>query len=199
LHDGLPGRPGQRALLAAAGSASPSRDGRRVIAAAAGFFVSVLLALQPVPGSTTAGRPVQLAAANGEGQLAPESAGVLVETNLSRYGRDDIVVVTIFNRLRTPITTGDQRSFCSILSVERRHERDGEWREIRNCYSGVPVSQVTLEPSSRTEIRLDLSQDPAGGMTPGWHRIALSYLVRERPGDVSQAPHAARSKPFQIE
>lgn len=132
---------------------------------------------------------------------APATAdeGVLVSTDKLSYEIGETIVVRVSNRLDTPITTRDQRFQCTIIALEYRREHPGTWTEIRNCYSGAPVSEVTLEPGSSTTIRLESSARPFGGLEPGLYRAALDYSRGDR---LSLAPGSllvARSKEFRVE
>jgi len=124
---------------------------------------------------------------------------VLVTTDKLSYELGETIVVQVSNRLDTPITTRDQRFQCTIIALERRREGSAEWTEVRNCYSGAPVNEVTLAPGSSTTIRLQISGSPFGGLEPGFYRAALDYSHGDR---LSLAPGSllvARSEDFQIQ
>jgi hypothetical protein len=77
---------------------------------------------------------------------------VLVETDRQEYQEREEVEVTVTNKMDTPITTYDQRAFCSIIGLEQ--SAAGEWKEIRNCFSGAPPQTVTLQPHSKSIVKL---------------------------------------------
>ena len=140
-------------------------------------------------------KPANAAAAS----FASEDEGVSVTTDKLSYELGEMIVVRVSNRLETPITTRDQRFQCTTIAIEHRRDGSVEWTEVRNCYSGAPVSEVTLEPGSSTTIRLESSGSPFGGLEPGLYRAALDYSHGNR---LSLAPGnllIARSTGFQIE
>ncbi len=158
----------------------------------------VILSLMIVQGVGLASDSVRLAESTAA-PLASDSSGVLVSTDKLRYQIGETIVVQVSNPLDTAITTRDQRFQCTIIALERRRESDGEWSEIRNCVSGAPVSEVTLEPGSSTTIRLESGSNPFGGLEPGLYRAALDYSRGDR---LSLAPGnllVARSEQFHIE
>jgi len=100
---------------------------------------------------------------------------VLVETNQQEYRQNEAIVVTITNNLDTSITTFDQQAFCSIVRLERQ---DGtEWREVRNCFSGVPRTEVTLKPGAETVVQLSAHLLPA--LSPGIYRALMIFSLGE--------------------
>jgi len=131
--------------------------------------------------------------------LAPHGDRVLVTTDKLSYELGETIVVQVSNRLDTPITTRDQRFQCTIIALEHRRDDSTEWTEVRNCFSGAPVSEVTLAPGSSTTIRLESCGSPSGGLEPGLYRAALDYSRGDR---LSLAPGnllVARSEDFQIQ
>jgi hypothetical protein len=75
----------------------------------------------------------------------------LVETDRQEYQESGEVEVTVTNDLDVPITTYDQRAFCSMIGLEQ--SAAGQWTEIRNCFSGAPPQTVTLQPHSKTILK----------------------------------------------
>lgn len=131
--------------------------------------------------------------------VVSDETGVSVTTDKFRYQVGETIVVRVTNPLNTAITTRDQRFQCSVITLERRNESGGEWTEIRNCFSGAPASEVTLEPGTSTTIRLESGGNMSGPLEPGMYRAALDYSRGER---LSHAPGhllVARSEQFQIE
>jgi len=131
----------------------------------------------------------------------PASAdeGVLVSTDKLRYSSGETIVVQVTNTLDTPVTTRDQRFQCTIIALARRSESGPEWTEIRNCFSGAPVSELTLEPGASVTIRLESGGGMSGPLQPGVYRAALDYSLGDR---LSLAPGhllVARSEQFLIE
>ena len=125
--------------------------------------------------------------------------GVQVATDKLRYQLGETIVVQVTNLLDTPITTRDQRYQCTIIALELRRDDSGEWNEIRDCLSGAPVSEVTLEPGTSTTVRLESGGGMARSLEPGVYRAALDYTLGDR---LSLAPGhllVARSEQFQIE
>lgn len=77
---------------------------------------------------------------------------VTVETNLQEYHQNEEIVVTITNNLDTSITTIDQQAFCTIVRLKQLIGK--EWKEVKNCFSGIPMSNVTLGAHSITIVKL---------------------------------------------
>ena len=125
--------------------------------------------------------------------------GVLVETDKDRYEIGEAIEVYVTNQLDEVITTRDQRSFCSIVALEREAESGEQWEEVRNCISGAPVREVTLEPGSRLTVRLEVDRAPLGELVPGRYRAALTYSHGGRFSLSDENSHVARSEPFLIE
>ena len=95
---------------------------------------------------------------------------VSVETDKQDYQQDEEIVVTVTNNLDRPITTFDQQAFCSIVKLELH---DGtEWKEVTNCFSGVPTIEVTLEPRTQTIVKLQ-------ALSPGMYRASLIFSLGE--------------------
>ena len=128
-----------------------------------------------------------------------DTPGVLIETDKDRYEVGEAVEVYVTNELDEVITTRDQRSFCTIVALEREAEKGEEWEEVRNCISGAPVREVTLEPGSRLTVRLEVDRAPLGELVPGRYRAALAYSHGGRFSLSDENSHVARSEPFLIE
>lgn len=129
---------------------------------------------------------------------ASHGDGVLVATDKLAYELGETIVVEVSNRLDTAVTTRDQRFQCTIIALEHRSDDSSGWTEVRNCYSGAPVSEVTLAPGSTTTIRLQSGGGTFGALEPGLYRAALDY---SRGGRLSVSPgdlQVARSEEFQI-
>ena len=93
---------------------------------------------------------------------------VTVETNLQEYHQNEEIVVTITNNLDKSITTIDQQAFCTIVSIKQLIGK--EWKELKNCFSGIPVSNVTLGSYSETIVKL-----PA--LSPGTYQAYIRYSL----------------------
>lgn len=93
---------------------------------------------------------------------------VLVETDRQEYQEREEVEVTVTNNLDTHITTYDQRAFCSIIGLEQR--TSGQWKEVRNCFSGAPVRNVTLKPHSKSIVKLP-------GLATGIYRVSVCFSL----------------------
>jgi hypothetical protein len=133
------------------------------------------------------------------GPLASHDGHVLVSTNKLRYPLGETIVVQVSNPLDTAVTTWDQRFQCTIIVLEHRLESGGAWSEVRNCFSGAPVSEVTLEPGSSTSIRLESSGSPFGRLEPGVYRVSLGYSRGDRLSPAAGNHLVARSEQFRIE
>ena len=123
-------------------------------------------------------------------ETATESSSgsrVLVEINKQEYIQGEEIVVTITNNLDTSITTFDQQAFCSIITLERQSE--GEWKKVKNCFSGVPSSFVTLEPHTETILKL-------GDLSSGVYRASIIFSI----GDIFDfgTSFVASSSPFTV-
>lgn len=130
---------------------------------------------------------------------ASDDGHLLVSTNKLRYVLGETIVVQVSNPLDTAVTTWDQRFQCTIIVLERRLESEGEWSEVRNCFSGAPVSKVTLEPGSSTSIRLESIGSPYGNLEPGLYRVSLAYSRGDRVSSAAGNHLVARSEPFHVE
>jgi hypothetical protein len=130
---------------------------------------------------------------------APDDGHVLVSTNKLRYVLGETIVVQVSNPLDTAVTTWDQRFQCTIIVLERGLESGGAWSEVRNCFSGAPVSQVTLEPGSSTSIRLESNGSPFGRLEPGLYRVSLGYSSGYRLSSAAGNRLVARSEQFHVE
>jgi hypothetical protein len=127
-----------------------------------------------------------------------DERSVSITTDKLRYQLGETIVVQVKNGLDTTITTRDQRFQCTIIALEHRRGSADEWTEVRNCYSGAPVSEVTLEPGTSTTIRLESGGAMPDPLEPGMYRAALDYALGDR---LSLAPGhllIARSEQFQI-
>ena len=134
-----------------------------------------------------------------EAPIASDEIDVSVTTDKFHYQIGETIVVRVTNPLNTAITTQDQRFQCSIIELEHRSGSAGEWTEIRNCFSGAPVSEVTLDPRTSTTIRLESGGNMPGPLEPGIYRAALHYSRGERLSLASGNLLVARSEQFQIE
>ena len=93
---------------------------------------------------------------------------VLVNTDRQEYQEREELEVTVTNDLDTRITTYDQRAFCTIIGLEI--SRAGQWEEIRNCFVGAPPQTVTLEPHSKSILKLP-------GLAAGFYRAVVSFSL----------------------
>lgn len=105
---------------------------------------------------------------NALGNQMPIDSMVTVETNRQEYLQDDEIVVTITNNLDISITTIDQQAFCSIIRLKQRIGK--EWKELINCFSGIPPSYVTLGAHSETIVKLP-------GLSPGIYQVYIKYSL----------------------
>jgi hypothetical protein len=131
--------------------------------------------------------------------LNPDDGHVLVSTDKLRYVLGETIVVRVSNPLDTAVTTWDQRFQCTIIVLERGLESGGAWSEVRNCFSGAPVSPVTLEPGSSTSIRLETNGSPLGRLEPGLYRVSLGYSHGDRLSSATGNRLVARSGQFHVE
>jgi hypothetical protein len=122
----------------------------------------------------------------------------LVETDKDRYETGQVIRIQVSNRLDGPVTTRDQRSFCTIIDLEREVEGDDEWEEIRNCISGAPVREVILEPGSSHTVKLAVGPVPPEPLVSGRYRATLVYSHGKRFLLAEEASHVARSATFHI-
>ena len=118
---------------------------------------------------------------------SPDISEVLVETNKQEYSQGEEILLTITNNLDTSITTFDQQAFCSIIRLE--HKDGTEWREVRNCVSGVPSRPVTLNPHTETIVKLP-------GPPPGIYRSSMIFSRGESFNFGKSS--AASSLPFRV-
>jgi hypothetical protein len=142
---------------------------------------------------------VSLFASPTSAPLAPDDGHVLVSTNKLLYVLGETIVVQVSNPLDAAVTTWDQRFQCTIIVLERRLESGDAWSEVRNCFSGAPVSQVTLEPGSSTSIRLESDGSPFGRLEPGVYRVSLGYSRGDRLSTAAGNRLVARSEQFHVE
>jgi len=163
-----------------------------------GVFSLVIMGLLAGPRLGATADRAQIPTSGGNG-IARDLATVLIETDKDHYGAGETVVIYISNQLDTAITTVDQRSFCTIVALERRLDTGADWQEIRNCASGAPTSEVTLEPGSKTEVKLKLARDPLSGIAPGWYRAAITYSHGTKFLLASADSHFASSVPFYVD
>lgn len=106
------------------------------------------------------------------GEDSATFSGISVTTDKQTYGENEDIVVTITNKTDSEITTFNQRTSCTIAVLERYNGI--EWDEIRNCYSGVPSRNITLDSHSETVVRMSAMLD---SWTPGDYRalVLLSH------------------------
>lgn len=159
------------------------------------FIFGLILGCLVVPGWSWSSPREPIAA---EETRHSDRPGVLVETDKDRYETGEAIEVYVTNQLDEIITTRDQRSFCSIVALEREAESGEEWEEVRNCISGAPVRKVILEPGSRHTVRLEANRAPFGELVSGRYRATLAYSHGVRFSLSEENSHVARSTPFQI-
>jgi hypothetical protein len=114
--------------------------------------------------------PPRIEAEEGMRVQLPNVSKVLVATNKQEYSQGEEIVVTITNDLDTNIITFDQQAFCTIVRLEQRIGT--EWREVRNCFSGIPSRSVTLKPYTKTSVKL-----PA--LSPSIYRTLIIFSLGE--------------------
>lgn len=100
------------------------------------------------------------------------------------------IVVTITNGLDTPITSQDQRTYCSIIIVEQQHAAG--WQPVTNCTANAPSQEVTINPDSVATVTLSPNQLSDGIITSGTYRATLLYTTGPsfRPAQTSTASSA---------
>jgi hypothetical protein len=158
----------------------------------------VILGFVMAQGLALASDPSRIESSSSAPPASADEA-VLVSTDKLRYSPGETIVVQVSNTLDTVITTHDQRFQCTIIALERRSDIRREWTEIRSCFSGAPVSELTLEPGASVAIRLESGGAMFGPLEPGVYRAALDYSLGDR---LSLAPGhllVARSEQFLIE
>jgi hypothetical protein len=112
-----------------------------------------------------------LTGCNGSGgQANSTDSPELVSLSASQpeYNTEEPVVMTLTTAIT--ITTYDQRSFCSILHVQRME--GGEWQEAGVCMAGPPPGYITL-PAGATEA----TKLPT--LLSGRYRASVDYSVGE--------------------
>ena len=134
-----------------------------------------------------------------DASIASDELDVSVTTDKLRYQIGETIVVRVTNPLDSAIKMRDQRFQCSIIALEHRNASGSEWTEIRNCFSGAPVSEVTLKPKTTITIRLDSGGNMSGPLKPGMYRAALYYSRGEQLSETPGKLLVARSEQFQIE
>jgi hypothetical protein len=95
-----------------------------------------------------------------------QNGAVSIVTDKGEYTVGETIVVTVTNNLNIPITTLNQQAFCTIIRMEL--QKDGNWQEVKNCYSGEPVAEVTIKPGEKVVKQLET---PASGT----YRVGLIY------------------------
>ena len=112
---------------------------------------------------------------------------VLVTSDRQEYEEGRELEVTVTNNLDSRISTYDQRAFCSMVGLEQ--STAGKWEEIRNCFSGAPPQTVTLEPHSKSVLKLP-------GLATGTYRLVVSFSLGAT-FDFGRS-HAVYSKVFAV-
>ncbi len=133
------------------------------------------------------------------GPVAFDEGAVSVVTDKFRYQPGETIVVRVTNPLNTAVTTWNQRFQCTIITLEHQHRRADGWTEVRSCFSGAPVSEVTLQPGSITTIHLEFGSGLSAGLDPGHYRAALDYSLGDRLSLELGDLMVARSDQFEIE
>ena len=117
-------------------------------------------------------------------------AEISVITDKESYRVQEEIVVTIENGLDTPITSQDQRTYCSIIILEQ--QLAAGWQPVNNCTANAPGQEVTIHPDSVATVTLIPNQLSDGIITSGTYRATLLYTTGPsfRPAQTSTASSA---------
>lgn len=128
----------------------------------------------------------------------PQGDKVTVSVASNRYSEGDTVRVVVQNHLDQEVTTTDQRSYCSIVSLEQ--EQGTEWTRTVMCTLNSPAREVTIEPDETTIVKLaPTPQQPSETLPPGRYRATFEYTPGEHFLPQSPETRSVVSEPFRVE
>lgn len=113
-------------------------------------------------------------------------AHVRIQSHQKSYKSSEKLVFTVTNSLDKPISTLNQRTYCSTIVLEKQTETD--WQPVSNCTSNSPGIEVTLKADSGTTVELAPGPHALGKMAAGNYRAKLVYTVGDHfmPADTQQ-------------
>jgi hypothetical protein len=150
--------------------------------------------------SHEAGKAAQTSPPVALGQPAQTEPGrVTVTPAKAIFYLDNPVAATVSNGLDQPIYTEDQKTACSIATLERR--AGDSWEPILGCgYERAP-SIARIAPDEVVKVEIDPRSthfggtgDPAFG--EGTYRLVFAW--RTEPGPEGHTPHQVTSQEFRV-
>lgn len=129
--------------------------------------------------------------------MASADSTVAVLTDKDSYESGEVIWVTIANDSDSSITTRDQHSFCTIVTLEK--ESDNQWASAANCTLNTPSREVTLEPNSETVVEMKPHpSQPSQEIAPGRYRATFTYTPGEHFQPTSSETEVVSSPIFKV-
>jgi hypothetical protein len=104
------------------------------------------------------------------------ASDVQVSTDKSRYAHGETVVVTVMNARGDSLYALTGKTYCSILSVERRV--NGVWTAEGPCMVLGPPGWIEIKPQQamRVELKPRLPDDLP--LAPDRHRVVFAFRAK---------------------
>lgn len=110
----------------------------------------------------------------------PPSNLVIAKTDRSVYQENEPIVALITNDTAQPILTTDQKTFCSIVNVQK--QESNAWTNAAPCLLAAPTRQVRL--AAREELTVRLPSDNASPkLSAGTYRLEFTYWTMTASGN----------------
>ncbi len=125
---------------------------------------------------------------------------VSITTNRTAYGPDDAIVVTVQNRLPTPIYAMDTQASCSILALQ--HQGNGSWQpsQVAQCPQKRPARPVKIEAGATYTATITAGYPGMARLSfpAGSYRLVLTYSTSPDGIPTANAGGTVTSSPFSV-
>lgn len=105
---------------------------------------------------------------------------VWVTTDKLDYRRGERIVVTIGNDLSVAIYALTGKTYCTIVSVQRK--TDDKWQIQSRCAAGAPPVFIPIPSKSRMSVEIFPRDAFDKELVPGQYRIEFSFRVGSASG-----------------
>ncbi len=121
---------------------------------------------------------------------------VIAKPDRSVYQEGEQIVALITNDTALPILTTDQKTFCSIVNVQKL-ATSNNWTNSSPCLLAAPTRQVRL--AAREEITVKLPNDNASPkLSAGTYRLEFIYWATDAGGNPIGNPITVYSSTFNV-
>jgi hypothetical protein len=103
------------------------------------------------------------------------SRQISLQTDKTTYSSGAVIRVMITNNLDRKVFAYDQKTLCTILTLERQSTT--AWHAVRDCLSTQPPKPIPIAPRTTQAVPLDFRVLSAGPPSAGTYRLKLVFQL----------------------